>query len=182
MKNTRQQFIQQSSLGFLGLLIAPELLAGVTNPNAGSVVHAGEGETYWIGRRNSPLTIKIAKDKQGHSSMCFCSEDIAPGEQIPVHKHLNEAELIFIYNGTGVLTLNEKEEQVNKGSVALVPQGLWHGLKNTGPETLTMVFSYSPAGFEGYFREFGSPVGVPWQPKTKEEFARLDKKWGIVYK
>ncbi|WP_227588243.1 hypothetical protein [Chryseobacterium sp. MFBS3-17] len=45
-----------------------------------------------------------------------------------------------------------------------------------------MVFIYSPAGFEGYFRELGSPAGTPWQPKTPEEFVALDKKWGIVYK
>ena len=45
-----------------------------------------------------------------------------------------------------------------------------------------MAFAYSPAGFEGYFRELGTPAGTPWKPKSKEEFGRLDKKWGIVYK
>ena len=161
MKKSRQDFIQQSTLGLMGVFLSPAVFGGVDSANEGTVVHADEGETYWIGRRNSPLTIKIAKDKQGHASMCFCSEDIAPGEQIPIHKHLNEAELIFIFNGTGVLTLDTKEEKVKKGSAALVPKELWHGIKNTGTETLTMLFSYSPAGFEGYFREFGSPVGTP---------------------
>jgi len=182
MKQSRKQFIEAGSLSFFSLLASSDLLA--LNAAAGDavVVHAGEGETYWIGRRNSPLTVKIAKDRQGNKTMCFCTEEIAPGEAIPVHKHLNEDELIFIHTGEGVLIADEKEVPVKVGSVALIPKGLWHAIKNTGKETLIMVFSYSPAGFEGYFREMGSPVGTPWQPKTKEEYGRLNKKWGIVYK
>ncbi len=182
MKQSRKKFIQASSLGFFSLLVSSDLLALDAAAGEAVVVHAGEGETYWIGQRNSPLTIKIAKDRQGNKTMCFCTEEIAPGEGIPVHKHLNEDELIFIHTGEGVLIVDEKEVSVKKGSAALIPKKLWHAIKNTGTETLIMVFSYSPAGFEGYFRELGSPVGTPWQPKTKEAFKKLDKKWGIVYK
>lgn len=184
MKSNRKQFLQQGLAGLLGLVAAPQLMSAPSqgSPGKGLVVHAGEGETYWIGERNSPLTIKIARDRQGLASMCFCTEEIAPGEGVPIHKHANEDELIFIHTGEGVLTLGDEEIVVRRGSVALVPKNEWHGLKNTGLETLVMVFSYSPAGFEGYFRELGSPAGMPWQPKSPEEFARLDKKWGIVYK
>lgn len=184
MKSNRKQFLQQGLAGLLGLVAAPQLMASPAqgSPGKGLVVHAGEGETYWIGKRNSPLTIKIARDRQGLNSMCFCTEEIAPGQGVPVHRHGNEDELIFIHTGEGVLTLGDEEIAVRQGSVALVPKNEWHGLKNIGKETLIMVFSYSPAGFEGYFRELGSPAGTPWQPKSPEEFERLDKKWGIEYK
>ena len=36
-----------------------------------------------------------------------------------------------------------------------VPQGTWHGGRNTGREALACVAIYSPSGFEGYFREIG---------------------------
>lgn len=182
MKTTRKEFLKNSATGLAGLLVSPTL-SSFSPPNGKPVVaHTGEGETYWIGPRNSPLTINISRDKFGNETMSLCTELIAPGEGIPPHKHLNEDELIFIHSGQGLLILDDQEFPVKEGSAALVPKGIWHQLTNTGSGTLTMVFSYSPAGFEGYFRELCSPVGTPWQPKTAEEFAALDKKWGIVYK
>ncbi|MBC6491908.1 hypothetical protein BC349_12670 [Flavihumibacter stibioxidans] len=123
----------------------------------------------------------ISKDRQGNESMCFCREEIASGEAIPVHKHLNEDELIFAYAGEATMRIGQKEIILKQGAVALIPKGVWHGVRNTGKEKFIMVFSYSPAGFEEYFREMGSPAGTPWQPKSQAEFDRLEKKWGIVY-
>ena len=182
MRTSRKQFLQKTSLGIFGMLAVSDLSAIDVISGEPVVMHENEGETYWIGKRNSPLTIRIAKDRQGNKTMSFCAEEIAPGEGIPVHKHLKEDELIFLQEGEGVLTVDNKEVPVKKGSAALIPKGVWHAIKNTGTEKLVMVFSYSPAGFEGYFRELGSPAGTPWNPKTNEEFKRLDKKWGIVYK
>ena len=182
MKKSRKKFLKQSAAGLLGLLSTTQLLAQSAGEVKPVVIQAGEGETYWIGRRNSPLTIKVAKDLQGNETMSFCEELIAPGEGIPMHKHLNEDELIFIHQGKGELELDGQKYPVKEGSVALVPKGIWHSMTNIGQETMTMIFSYSPAGFEGYFREFGSPVGTPWEPKSQEEYNRLNKKWGIVYK
>lgn len=169
-------------MSLLGLMTVPQLFARSAQHGNAVVVHADEGETYWIGERNSLLTIKVAKDKQGNETASFCTELIAPGEGVPLHKHLNEDELIFIHRGEGTLTLDDVEWIVKEGSVALVPKGMWHRLFNSGKETLTMVFSYTPAGFEGYFREMGSPEGTPWQPQNQEFYTQLNKKWGIVYR
>ena len=182
MIQTRKQFLNTASFSMFGLLIAPNLLSNEISEGKPVIMHADEGETYWIGMRNSPLTIKIAKDHGNNTSMSLCTELIAPAEDVPVHKHLNEDELIFIHTGEGMLTVGDDDIPVRKGSVALIPKGIWHGLKNIGSDPLLMVFSYSPAGFEGYFRELGSPAGTPWQPKSKEAFEKLDKKWGIVYR
>lgn len=141
-----------------------------------------EGETYWIGERNSPLTIKIAKDKQGYTRQSFCSELIATGEGVPMHKHLHEDELIFIHRGEGSLHIEDIKYIVKEGSVALAPKGRWHRVFNSGNKMLTMVFSYTPAGFEGYFRELDSPAGTPCTPKAKEFYNQLNKKRGIEYK
>lgn len=181
MKQSRKQFINTASLGFAGLFFPADFLSSSVEAEP-VIVHEGEGEKYWIGPRNSPLTIKISGSQNGKRSLSFCTEEIAPGEGIPLHKHLNEDELIFVYKGEGVLTVGEKEIKVKSGSVALIPRHCWHAVKNTGNEIFIMVFSYTPAGFEGYFREFGSPVGTPWQPKSQAEYEKLNAKWGIVYR
>ena len=101
---------------------------------------------------------------------------------MPVHKHLNEDELIFLHKGTGLFTLADKQYQIKEGAVALVPKGVWHGLQNTGSENIEMRFGYTPSGFEGFFREVGTPVGQPFIQKTREERKAIAKKWGMIYK
>ena len=99
-----------------------------------------------------------------------------------MHKHLNEDELIFLHKGSGLFTLGDKQYPIKEGSVALVPKGVWHGLQNNGSENIEMRFAYTPSGFEGFFREVGTPVGQPFIKKTIDERKVIAKKWGIVYK
>jgi quercetin dioxygenase-like cupin family protein len=184
MKDSRRKFLKTitvsgvaSSLPFAGLL-ANNLPAD----KEGFVVDAADQETYFIAGRQAPVTIVVDKKKRGVQSMSLCFEDIKPGDRIPVHKHLREAEIIYIQKGAGTFTLGNKEFAVKEGSAAFVPKGVWHGLKNTGTEVIRMMFNFSPAGFEGYFREIGVPKGVAWKEKTQKEFDAIDKKFGIVYK
>jgi hypothetical protein len=67
-------------------------------------------------------------------------------------------------------------------AVALVPKGTWHGLKNTGAENIEMHFGYTPAGFEGFFREVGTAIDQPFVAKTKDQRKAIAGKWGMIYK
>lgn len=158
------------------------LLATESANNEGFVTYPENQETYLIGPRQAPVTIVIDKNKKGVDATSLCYEDIPPDDMIPVHKHLNEVEIIFIQKGSGIFMLGEKQFEVKEGSAAFVPKGIWHGIKNTGRETLRMMFSYTPSGFEGYFREIGAPKGTQWKGLSSDEFDAIDKKYGIVYK
>ena len=151
------------------------------NSHKGIIVREDEG-IHILTRRKVPITIKISKTKHGVDGISFCVEDMSPGRKMRIHKHLNNDELIFIHKGEGTLTLDEESLKVKVGDVAFVPRGIWHGLDNTGTENLLMVFQYSPAGFEEYFIENGTQVGMPDKVKTPEEYAITEKKYGMVYK
>ena len=180
--NSRRQFLEQGSVGFLSFLLLPLPAFSNDIPGfEGLVVAEQDGETLMIRNGTTTLRIKISKT-HGSASICFVSESILPGEGIPVHKHLNEDELIFIHKGTGLFTLGEKQYPVSEGAVAVVPKGIWHGLQNTGSENIEMRFSYTPSGFEGFFREVGTPAGQPFVKKTVEEKRVIAQKWGIAYK
>jgi len=179
--NSRRQFLGLSGIGILSSLLPLQGFSADKSTFEGLVVNEQEGETVMIRNGTTTLRIKVSK-AQGSQSMSFLSESIVPGEGIPVHKHLNEDELIFIHKGSGLFTLGEKQYTVGEGSVALVPKGIWHGLQNTGTENLEMRFAYTPSGFEGFFREVGTPAGQPFVKKSKEEKDIIAKKWGIVYK
>jgi len=186
MKKTRRKFLQIGATGvvtaFLGSLPKSSFAQIASDNYKGIVVHEDEGIHIITGRRKIPITIKISKTQHGIDNISFCIEDMNPGRKMRVHKHLYNDELIFIHRGEGTLTLDEQYIEVKTGSVAFVPRGIWHGLDNTGKENLLMVFQYSPAGFEEYFIENGTPAGMTAKERTKEEYAITEKKYGMVYK
>ena len=182
----RRKFLYTGIAGFCTALFTglPKLSFAKTvrNNNKGIVVHEDEGIHILTGRRKVPITIKISKAKHSVDGISFLVEDMIPGRKMRVHKHINNDELIFIHKGEGTLILDEESVEVKTGDVAFVPRNTWHGLDNTGKKTLLMVFQYSPAGFEEYFIENGTLVGMTAKERTAEEYASTEKKYGMVYK
>ncbi|KAA9037987.1 cupin domain-containing protein [Ginsengibacter hankyongi] len=179
---SRRQFFKQGSLGLLSSLILPlPVFAKDMSDFNGVVINEGEGEAFQMRDGTAIVKIKIAK-AQGAESISFLSESFKPGDGLPVHKHLNEDELIFLHKGSGLFTLGDKQYQIKEGAVALVPKGVWHGLQNTGSENIEMRFGYTPSGFEGFFREVGTPVGQAFIQKTMNERRAIAKKWGMIYR
>jgi len=185
-KKPRRKFLQIGATGvaavFFGTIPKFGFSQSAPGNDKGIVVRESEGEHILTGRRKVPITIKLSKTKHGIDGISFCVEDQSPGRKMRIHKHLNNDELIFIHKGEGTMTLDEELIEVKTGDVVFVPRGTWHGLDNTGKENLLMIFQYSPAGFEGYFMENGTPVGMPAKEKTEEEYAITEKKYGMVYK
>jgi quercetin dioxygenase-like cupin family protein len=181
----RRQFLQTGIAGFCIALFAslPKIsfAKSASENGKGIIVREDEGE-HILTRRKVPITVKLSKARHGIEGISFCMEDMIPGRKMRVHKHLYNDELIFIHRGEGTLTLDEELIEVKTGDVVFVPRGIWHGLDNTGKENLQMAFQYSPAGFEQYFIENGTPVGMPAKARTDEEYAMTEKTYGMVYK
>jgi mannose-6-phosphate isomerase-like protein (cupin superfamily) len=109
--------------------------------------------------------------------MSMIAEDLPPNSEIKVHLHQREDEIIFIRMGEGIATLGEHEVSVKAGAVVYVPQGTWHGLRNTGTEMLGMSAVYSPPGFEQAFKD-----RLLRPNRTQAEIEANRKKHGIVYR
>jgi len=181
----RRKFLQIGLTGIFTALLAKLPNVGLAQSSGksdkGIVVHEDEG-IHILTRRKVPIAIKISRTQHGIDGISFCVEDMSPGSKMRVHKHLHNDELIFIHRGQGTLTLDDKTMEVKAGTVAFVPRGTWHGLDNTGTENLYMVFQYSPAGFEDFFIENGTPLGMPTKERTEEQLAATAEKFGMVYK
>ena len=69
------------------------------------------------------------------------------------------------------------------GSFVFMPRGSHHAFKNTGDTFAKILLLFSPAGFEGYMKEFGtpwSPGSTP--PRSDMEVAtRLAEKYGMTF-
>jgi mannose-6-phosphate isomerase-like protein (cupin superfamily) len=184
-KQLRRNFLKIGITGFLTALLTkfPQLGFGqaVRNNPEAIVVQEDEG-IHILTRRKVPLTIKISKAQHGVDGISFCVEQMEPGTKMRIHKHLDNDELIFIHRGQGTLTLGDRAIEVKTGAVVFIPRGTWHGMDNTSPEELHMIFQYSPAGFEEFFIENGTLVGMPAKQRTEEELIVTAKKYGMVYK
>ena len=116
------------------------------------------------------------------ATMSMLMSEVAPGANIPVHLHRNEDELIFMHSGSGVVTLGEQRVPSRAGAVLYAPKGVWHGVENTGTETLTWCAIYSPPGFEQFFRDVGVPAGSNSPAPGADVVARAAAKYGMVFR
>jgi quercetin dioxygenase-like cupin family protein len=102
----------------------------------GAVLQADEGEHLISGRRRAPMRIKIDSRAATSATMSMLVSEVSPGANIPVHLHRNEDELIFIHAGSGIVTLGEQRVASKTGAVLYAPRNQWHGVENTGNDTL----------------------------------------------
>jgi len=146
------------------------------------VLAVEEGEHLLLGQRRAPFWIK-ASTATGSHHLTAAMERIRPGDAIPVHRHQDADELIFLHSGSGSIVLGDTEVPLEAGSLAFVPRGTWHGPRNTHPSTeLHILAVFSKPGIDGYFRSIGSKPGEDPPSLPPSEEADLEKRYGITYR
>jgi len=179
---TRRTFLKTSAFGISGTAFFSFTDLFANGSANGTIVKQPEDyETFFV-RENTPITFNISKKKDGVSSVSLLVEELVPGSVIPMHKHLYADEFFCFHQGTGDFTVDEKTFSFKAGTTAFVPKNTWHSLKNTSSEKVIFSFGFSPAGFEDFFREIGTPKGQEFKPKSDEERLAIAKKYGMVFK
>ena len=154
----------------------------ITQEWGGIVLQRDEGQLLISGRRRAPMRVKVDSAGAKGVRMSMVVSEVAPGSAIPVHRHRNEDELIFIHAGKGIVTLGEGTTPVSTGAMLYGPRGIWHGVENTGSEPLTWCAIFSPAGFEQYFKEIGVAPGDERRLPTAEQVNTIAKKYGLEFR
>ena len=169
-------------------------LAGACQPRAvessarspgawrGTVRQADEGTRLVSGRRRGLMHIKVDSAHAPGAAMSMVVSEVPPGGAIPVHLHQREDELIFLHTGQGVVTLGDARVASTAGAMLYAPRGVWHGIDNTGPEIITWCAIWSPAGFEQYFKEVGTPPDDSRPAPSAEALAATARKYGMVFR
>lgn len=185
-ENSRRNAIKKLRLfSSLCLTSTPTTYSKVYLPEKteGMILNAKEGEKWYIGNeRKAEVIIKVARSEEHQPEFSLLTEKIPPGDAVPVHKHLNEEEFLFVQKGSIEITLGNITQQGNVGDLIYVPRNLWHGFQNNGTEEVLLFFGYSPSGFEDYFRAIGTKTIDENLGFTEEDWQRTDQKYGVVYK
>jgi quercetin dioxygenase-like cupin family protein len=136
-------------------------------------VRAGEGRSFW--GPGDRYTFLVTGEESG-GSMFALDCVVGAGGGPPPHRHLEEGELFYVFDGTLSFTADDETHTVSAGESVFVPRGITHSYRNVGEADVRMIAIYTPAGMEGWFREVCTPVDDPSAappPVTPELIERM---------
>jgi quercetin dioxygenase-like cupin family protein len=96
--------------------------------------------------------LKVSPKNNGSQHLVLVTEDMAPGDAIPRHKHLQQDEIVLIEKGTIHAHVGDQERDLHAGGMVFIPALTWVSLKNTGTKTASIVAIFSAPGFEDHLR------------------------------
>ncbi|MDJ0867783.1 MAG: cupin domain-containing protein [Myxococcota bacterium] len=90
-------------------------------------------------------------DKMGKSTL-FASERILvglncfePGQEHALHAHAGMDKVYQVLTGTGLFLLEDQEIPAGPGEMLVAPEGVPHGIRNTGDERLLLLAILAPS-------------------------------------
>jgi len=79
---------------------------------------------------------------------------LLPGAVVAEHAHDVSAELLYVLEGHGVMTLGERTFEVKPGMAIYIPAGMKHSLRvDTKIEPMRAIQVYTPGGPEQRFKQ-----------------------------
>ena len=67
-----------------------------------------------------------------------------PGQEHKLHAHKGMDKVYQVLSGTGVFLLEDREIPMEPGVMLVAPEGVPHGVRNTGDERLVLVAILAP--------------------------------------
>ncbi|MFH0873037.1 MAG: cupin domain-containing protein [bacterium] len=117
------------------------------------VFHKEEGEKLTLKGPDRTVYLIVEPATSDTKEFLMGIVEVPPGSSIPNHAHTGEEEIMFVYEGQGLATVDGAEYEASKGSIVLTPIGCEHGFTNNGKEKLSIAFFYSPPGIEKLLRQ-----------------------------
>ncbi len=126
----------------------------MTMPTAILLPH-GEGRSYWV--LGDLYTFK-ATGRETAGVYCLIEQEVGPQSGPPPHIHHAEEEAFYVLEGRFSFLCGEEERVLEKGGFAYIPRSTRHTFKNLEDSKGRLLVSITPAGFEEFFFEIGSPA------------------------
>lgn len=114
----------------------------------GHKVDAGGGERLCY----SGMEFVIRASTQSTGGAFSIVEEIEPVDA-PLHVHERNDEVFYVLEGEHVFTIGDTEFAAGPGDVVFGPRGVPHAQRHVVPRSGRILSMFSPAGFEGFFRD-----------------------------
>ncbi len=117
---------------------------------------------------SSDFLLKVSPKTNGSKHLLLGTEEIPPGAVIPKHKHRAEGEILLIQTGSAHVWMGDKEYDAQAGALVFIPAETWISLKNTGKESISLVFVWNEPSFEEMMRCASVPKGQVAPPISRD--------------
>jgi mannose-6-phosphate isomerase-like protein (cupin superfamily) len=90
----------------------------------------------------------LSGDRTPSSRLTVGVAEIGPGHPEAYFPHRHEPpEVYYILSGEGVVTIDGEDFPLRAGSTVFIPANAWHGTRNTGAETLRLLYAFPVDSF-----------------------------------
>lgn len=147
------------------------------------LLEKNEGERrIWREPPPGDFILKVSPKNNGSQRLVMVTEDMAPGDEFPTHKHLGQDEILYIEKGTVHVHLGDQERDLHAGGTVFIPAYTWVSVKNAGSETVSVVGVFSAPGFEDYMRCDSVLPDEKVVPLSDEEQKACSHQGHVIYK
>jgi quercetin dioxygenase-like cupin family protein len=142
-----------------------------------------EGERrIWREPPPGDFILKVSPKNNGSQHLVMGTEDIHPGDEFPMHKHLEQDEILYVVKGTVHAHVGDQERDVHAGGTVFIPTLTWVNVKNTETDTASVVFVFSAPGFEDYMRCDSVLPNEKVTLLSPEQMKACEHKGHVIYK
>jgi quercetin dioxygenase-like cupin family protein len=146
-----------------------------------TVFQADEGDR-WLLIGKKPLIFKVDPVTTGSDTLMVGTEVMPPGNSIPIHKHLQEDEVIFVHKGAVRVTLAGHQYEARTGATVFIPHGNWIGVENVSVEPAMILFFFNKPAFEQCLRAMSSREGEKFTMPLPDKMAVVEEQCHQVMK
>lgn len=94
---------------------------------------------------------------------------LEPGKGHERHTHPDSDEILYVISGEGEQEVADETRDIEAGEMVFVPEGVEHGTRNTGWETMVLLAVYAPPGPEEVLADLpGCEIVPPGELPTTE--------------
>jgi quercetin dioxygenase-like cupin family protein len=142
-----------------------------------------EGERrIWREPPPGDFILKVSPRNNGSQHLVMGTEDMHPGDEFPMHKHLGQDEILYIVKGTVHAHVGDQERDVHAGGTVFIPALTWVNVRNAGTDTASVVFVFSAPGFENYMRCDSVLPNEKVMPLSPEQMKACEHEGHVIYK
>jgi quercetin dioxygenase-like cupin family protein len=147
------------------------------------LLEKNEGERrIWREPPPGDFILKVSPKNNGSQHLVMGTEDMAPGDEFPTHKHLAQDELVYIEKGTVHVQLGGQQRDLHAGGTVFIPANTWVDIKNAGTARVSVVFVFSAPGFEDYMRCDSVLPNEKVTPLSVEQQRECSHQGHVIYK
>src|SRR5438874_4901697 len=70
--------------------------------------------------------------------------DCPPGSEQQLHQHATQEQVYVIVRGRGTMIVGDEEQDVDEGTLVVIPRRTQHAIRNTSAEPMSYVSATSP--------------------------------------